>query len=121
MLLGNILNKFSYDTMVEEIRRAVNAEIGRVPAAAVPAAPAEQAASGTALGSIFDTEPDTGYDEPDETEDEDEEDSGFDIMALLSMEAERLGDISPIDMMETYNETVITITLDELIQYNRTH
>ena len=120
-MLAELLNKFSYGAMMDEIRRAVNAEIGKMPA--VPAAPAEEEeeASGFALGSIFDSVPDTGFeDAADEDEDEDE-DSGFDIMALLSMEAERLGDVSPIDMMETYGETVITISLEELMQYNRSH
>ena len=53
--------------------------------------------------------------------DEDDEDSGFDIMSLLSMEAERLSEVSPIEMMETYEETVIKVTLEELIKYTSSH
>ena len=45
----------------------------------------------------------------------------FDIMALLSAEAERLGDISPIEMMQTYDELIVEITLEELIAYNAKH
>ena len=42
----------------------------------------------------------------------------FDIMQLLAAEAEKLANVSPIDMMETYGELVIEITLEELVQYN---
>ena len=33
-------------------------------------------------------------------------------------EAEKLANVSPIDMMDTYGELVIEITLEELVQYN---
>ena len=42
----------------------------------------------------------------------------FDIMQLLAAEAEKLANVSPIDMMETYGELVIDITLEELAHYN---
>ena len=42
----------------------------------------------------------------------------FDIMQLLAAEAEKLANVSPIDMMDTYGELVIEITLEELAHYN---
>ena len=42
----------------------------------------------------------------------------FDIMQLLAAEAEKLANVSPIDMMDTYGELVIDITLEELVHYN---
>ena len=55
------------------------------------------------------------------TFDDDEDDGGFDIMALIKAESERLNNSSPIDMMEAYGEEVIELTLEELIQYNKSH
>jgi hypothetical protein len=43
----------------------------------------------------------------------------FDIMQLLAAEAEKLANVSPIDMMDTYGELVIDITLEELVHYNK--
>lgn len=40
-------------------------------------------------------------------------------MSLLAKQAEQMQNISPIDMMVTYDEQVIDITLEELIQYNQ--
>ena len=42
----------------------------------------------------------------------------FDIMQLLAAEAEKLANVSPIDMMDTYGELVIDVTLEELVHYN---
>ena len=42
----------------------------------------------------------------------------FDIMQLLAAEAEKLANVSAIDMMDTYGELVIEITLEELVHYN---
>ena len=39
-------------------------------------------------------------------------------MLFRSAEAEKLANVSPIDMMETYGELVIDITLEELAHYN---
>ena len=148
-MLGELLSKFSYETMMQEIRRSVREEMGRdavaapavpaavpaapaVPAAvpAVPAAPAaEPAASDGVLGSIFNPEAmeeaarlnaaASAAAEPEpEAETEESSDSGFDIMALLAAEAARISEISPIDMMVTYDETIIEITLEELAAYN---
>ena len=47
------------------------------------------------------------------------ETEAFDIMSLLAKQAEQMQNISPIDMMVTYDEQVIDITLEELIQYNQ--
>ena len=47
------------------------------------------------------------------------ETESFDIMSLLAKQAEQMQNISPIDMMVTYDEQVIDITLEELIQYNQ--
>jgi hypothetical protein len=47
-----------------------------------------------------------------------EEEPVFDIMQLLAAEAEKLANVSPIDMMDTYGELVIEVTLEELVHYN---
>jgi hypothetical protein len=49
---------------------------------------------------------------------EEAEEPVFDIMQLLAAEAEKLANVSPIDMMDTYGELVIEITLEELAHYN---
>ena len=206
-LLAQLLGKFSYDAMLQEIRRTVRAEMEReraesgvtspvtgaveVPPAAAPApvvqtpvpepipepapepvepletrseepvpeaipesepAPvfagasaseekaeeelAEFPALSELLGSVQSEEeleqPDedfTAYVEhPEpvaETEQETTEppESGeteaFDIMSLLAKQAEQMQNISPIDMMVAYDEQVIEITLEELVQYNQ--
>ena len=206
-LLAELLGKFSYDAMLQEIRRTVRAEMEReraesgvtspvtgaveVPPAAAPApvvqtpvpepipqpAPepvepletrseepvpeaipeseptpvfagasaseekaeeelAEFPALSELLGSVQSEEE---LEEPDEdftaymehpepvTETEQEttelpesgETEAFDIMSLLAKQAEQMQNISPIDMMVTYDEQVIDITLEELIQYNQ--
>ena len=58
--------------------------------------------------------------EPDDDESDDTEDNssgGIDIMALLSAQAKKMENISPIDMMEMYGESFSEITLEELEQY----
>jgi hypothetical protein len=57
-----------------------------------------------------------GADEEASAEDEGAE-PAFDIMALLAEQANKMKDISPIDMMEAYDELVIDITLEELTHY----
>jgi hypothetical protein len=47
-----------------------------------------------------------------------QEEPVFDIMQLLAAEAEKLANVSPIDMMDTYGELVIEVTLEELVHYN---
>ena len=47
------------------------------------------------------------------------ETEAFDIMSLLAKQAEQMQNISPIDMMVAYDEQVIEITLEELVQYNQ--
>ena len=49
------------------------------------------------------------------------EDAPFDIMALLSEEAEHLSGSSPIDMMDDYGEDVIEVTLEDLLHYAKLH
>ena len=54
----------------------------------------------------------------DESDDTDEEVAGgIDIMALLSEQAKRLEDVSPVEMMEMYDEAFAEITLEELEHY----
>ncbi len=146
-LLSELLTKFSYDSMVEEIRRSVRTELEKEMSVRAPQAASalaelpeqddfEDDTGSVALGSIFNEDAlaeaarldseeysDESYsDFGDDSDDSDTDDEdGFDIMALLATEAERLGSISPIEMMETYDETVITVTLEELILYNKTH
>ena len=141
-LLSELLSKFSYESMMQEIRRSVREEVGReigtraepapiVPVeAAVPAASAPAAAP-AALGSVFNedamaeaarlkaAEAAAAAEQAAAPAAEEEKDSsGFDIMALLAAEAERIGEISPIEMMTSYDESVIEITLEELAAYN---
>ena len=157
-LLSELLGKFSYDAMVQEIRRSVREELEKeLENKHFAAAPAEEIKDDS-LGSIFnedalntlleenmalDTE-ETGTDgvidellgagEPvaaeEETvneefenyllEDTDSEET-FDIMQMLLTEAENIQDMSPIDMMIEYDEKVLEIKLEELVQYNAKH
>ena len=133
-LLGELLGKFSYESMVNEIRRSVQEELSRggvMPAAGAAAAASvgagisdsgEGEESGGALGSIFNADAMAEAAALDEAKTEgpepDEDADSFDIMALLAEESKRLGDVSPIDMMITYDEYIIDITLEELIAYN---
>ncbi len=59
--------------------------------------------------------------QPADKPEEEKKKSEFDIMSLLIMEAKRMGDISPIDRMNDYGETVIAVTLEELAHYNTKH
>ncbi|MDO4812495.1 MAG: ATP-binding protein [Eubacteriales bacterium] len=139
-LLGELLGKFSYESMMQEIRRSVKEELGREAAAAVPvepAAPAEPVApveqpeesageESTSLGSIFNADAVAeaqrlAAEEAEPVAEEEPEGSGFDIMALLMAEAQNMSNISPIEMMVDYNESVIPITLEELAIYNQRH
>ena len=117
-ILGELLSKFSYETMMEEIRRSVREEMSRETAGA-------SAASGGAVGTVFNPEAmeeaarlNAAESAAAEPEPEEAPASGFDIMALLADEAAKISEISPIDMMVTYDETIIEITLEELAAYN---
>ncbi|MBQ2404713.1 MAG: hypothetical protein II280_04825, partial [Lachnospiraceae bacterium] len=167
-MLFELMGKFSYESMLSEIRRTVRAEMEReaearepqiavapvmpvVPAepvaAEIPMEPIEPAEFEEPEVSVFDV-PTTeesledffgleGIDmeeadamaafvaEEIRTEEqreeerlEEEAEPVFDIMQLLAAEAEKLANVSPIDMMDTYGEMVIEITLEELVQYN---
>lgn len=136
-LLSELLSRFSYESMVEEIRRSVRAEMDKEFAARMPAMPTETAFKPESGEAETRPEPDVreaairnaqppgdaaeGGAEPMPFEAADLADGGFDIMALLSQEAERLGSISPIEMMEAYGEMTASITLEDLILYNRGH
>ncbi|MDO4732968.1 MAG: hypothetical protein Q4B50_05580, partial [Bacillota bacterium] len=158
-ILAQLLERFSYQAMLDEIRRSVRSELDRelganpqkFTAAAAPASVPVPAAEEpeesmdddvkaveSLFGDLFGGSDDEeealdSFDLPEYEEggsysgssddsDEDEDDDSalpFDIMALLSEQAERMKDISPIDMMEAYDETVIDISLDDLGQYIR--
>lgn len=47
----------------------------------------------------------------------DTDDSGFDIMAILEAEAEKMAGVSPIEQMDLYDEKVIDITIEDLTKY----
>ena len=57
-------------------------------------------------------------DETSGSENDEQESMEFDIMGFLAEEAEKLQGMSAIDMMETYGETVITVSIEELTKYN---
>ena len=78
----------------------------------------EETTHGVALGSIFDGLTPAS---PEAEAPAEQSSSGFDIVALLAAEAERIGAISPIDMMISYDEELIEITLEELVAYNAKH
>ena len=131
--LAELLGRFSYDSILQEIKRSVREEVEKEKAARNAGADvtnlaevsaetvAESVAESTnkeALGTIFNAEAIAEAEQMVEQEAEESEDSGFDIMALLAAEATRLNDTSPIDMMDIYGEDVISISLEELIHYN---
>jgi hypothetical protein len=186
-MLFELMGKFSYESMVSEIRRTVRAEMERetqlaavsaapitpitpvapvAPAApvepempVVPVAPAAPVEPEVPVAPIAPVEPveqeipvditpaedevfnpfpmleDIDLEEADEmalqvaeeireeeqrAEEElvEQEEPVFDIMQLLAAEAEKLANVSPIDMMDTYGELVIEVTLEELVHYN---
>ena len=166
-MLFELMGKFSYETMLSEIRRTVRAEMEReadtrepqaapVPAAPVvpavpemPEVPVVPAAAEIPVAEIPVAEAPAQEEQFEELflpEDVDiavademalrmaeemraeeqraqeavekEAEPVFDIMQLLAAEAEKLANVSPIDMMDTYGELVIDITLEELVHYN---
>ena len=70
------------------------------------------------FGSISDEDEDETEDMADESE-EDDDDDDFDIFSFLDEQAEMEKEISSIEKMEVFNETVIEISLEELALYNR--
>ncbi|MBQ0037382.1 MAG: ATP-binding protein [Clostridiales bacterium] len=132
-ILSELLKQFSYDSMREEIRRSLREEMKmeRPAQEKVEIAPQPEEDS-VALGSIFNedamaeaqrlaeetftVEESEPIDEPDEGTDTDSE-ASFDIMAMLLAEAEQMKDISAIEMMETYDEKTIEISLQDLSSY----
>ena len=182
-MLFELMGKFSYESMLSEIRRTVRAEMEReaevrepqvaavsaapvqsvepvVPVVAaepeVPVAPIASVAPAQPEVPVLPAEEKIPVDEPAVEEDVfsafsalegidleeademalqvaeeireeeqraeemlvEEEEPVFDIMQLLAAEAEKLANVSPIDMMDTYGELVIEITLEELVHYN---
>ena len=150
-LLSELLGKFSYDAMREEIRRSVRDEMekelsargtdtsedaGNASGGAVAAVYAEEAGSTAddeSYDDLFEDELEVGdgvdifagdedYEDDDLSDDtQEDDDSSFDIMQMLMEEAQRMENVSPIDMMLEYNEELLEIKLDELIQYNAKH
>ena len=61
-------------------------------------------------------------DETDPVETREESSDGIDIMALLSAQAQKMENISTIEMMEVYGEAFTEVTLEELEKYiNKKH
>ncbi len=119
-ILSELLNRFTYDSMKEEIRRSLREELQTELPAREESVPAQE----TALGSIFNEDAmaqraaeaqvaDT-YTTAENSEDTD---SGFDIMAMLLAEAENVKDMSAIDMMIDYDEKIVEISLEDLTSY----
>ena len=182
-MLGELLEKFSYDSMLREIRRSVREELDKLPGAGnigtsgitTETAYASSSDIGRAVSADesaeeneddklfenfdFNFDPDTeaalNAEETEETEEapvtaDEETDSeassasteetqpelpplitepesgsddgeDFDILKMLSMEAESIKNVSPIDLMVEYGEEILEISLDELIRYNSVH
>ncbi len=123
-MLGELLGRFSYDTMMQEIRRSVREELEKemeskkaeLSASSVPAVQnADNAEKAEEKTESKAEEPETS------TSSDTEDDGGFDIMKLLALEAENMKNMSPIDLMEEYGEDVLEIKLEELVQYNTRH
>ena len=133
--LAKILGSFSFDAMrseinhrFEELRRDLEAK-----SVEPHREQTESAESATAVTFQIetakipapekDTEPvsdwmDLAMSDDDESEDsEDEGSGGIDIMALLSAQAKKMENISPIEMMEMYGEMFSEVTLEELETY----
>ena len=154
-ILGTLLDRFSYESMIQEIRRSVREELEKELAERVPAQTpaysdeyeeddtAGTTSGGTSLGSIFNqaalderrreaeeaaaasaAEDEDEYGIDDLSTDlptDDDSEGGFDIMKMLMIEAQNMETISPIDMMQEYEEEILEITLEELVQYNSMH
>lgn len=141
-LLSELLGKFSYSSMVEEIRRTVREEMARElslnnqrsvgPATRqeTSSSVAEQTMSAPAVlvqesvpsaEAVWEEPPefDVGNDEETESAAYHQEDVSFNIMDLLAQQAEKLQDVNPIDMMTAYDEDVIDVSLEELTRYNQ--
>ena len=119
-ILSELLNRFTYDSMKEEIRRSLREELQtELPTRKEPA-PVQDAA----LGSIFNEDAMAQRIAEEQAassyiaeEESDDTDSGFDIMSMLLAEAESIKDMSAIDMMIDYDEKVIEISLADLSNY----
>lgn len=175
-LLADLLGRFSYETMLNEIKRTVRSEVeAELAGRNIPSGNAGSfgtsgtsdifGTSGGTASSMQSAEPETEMDEDEDfdlfaelfkedsgeplweepeqktavgkitpvkmevpaKEEEfdfsslfsDDSDDDFDIMELLTREAEKMEELSPIDQMLTYGETVIDITLDQLDKYIR--
>ena len=134
-MLGELLGRFSYDAMQEQIRRSVRDLLegefaSRLPAqnAAQPGQPAQEQSLGTVFNedAVREAEKLRQEEKPQtdaekKSEESEEKKGSFDLMALLAAEAARMSEISPIDMMVSYDEEVIDVTLEELAAYNAKH
>ncbi|MCQ2429722.1 MAG: ATP-binding protein, partial [Clostridia bacterium] len=52
---------------------------------------------------------------------EEEREKPFDIMSMLMQAANDMSELSPLDTMIEYDETILEITLEELMKYNAAH
>ncbi len=126
-MLGDLLGRFSYDTMLREIRRSVREEMEKEYAARQTGQGVRNDAADEA--SLPVTEERTAETEKEpvtapagtETKAEEEKPETFDIMTMLMAEAQNMEPVSPIELMEEYGEDVLEITLEELIRYNMNH
>lgn len=143
-ILADLVDKFRYDAMQDEIRRAVRQELeSGMPQRSTGVSFSGADVNGTLSGSDISAEqpaaaPDkTAAEEVQETPQTEEtqtqeeapdtasegapaEESvpALDISALLAMQAQQLSDSSPIDTMELYGEECVEVTLEELAKYN---
>ena len=135
-LLMERLSKFSYDAMLEEIRRSVKSELEaqagpeylKASQLAAEASAAEElpAAAGAAIGSIFneaamqqlaeETSAENPQEEPEAAADDD-----FDLMKMLMEEASDEEEFNCFELMKEYGEMTLSITLEDLMRYNAAH
>lgn len=129
-ILADLADKFRYDAMKDEIRRAVRMEIesematrraeaGISQPVQPEAAQPPEAAAGTPAAEAPQAEAPAPQAAPSVPQAAVEsEPASLDIAALLAAQVQKLGEVSPIDTMEIYGEMCVEVTLEELARYN---
>ena len=141
--LNDFLDRFSYEGMLREIRRSVREELEKEMGERSSHADEDESETFempdfTDISSLLDDESeDNGKDEviggsedssgsdlfgrSDAGSTVEETAEPFDIMQMLMQAADEMSTLSPLETMVEYDEKVLEITLEELMQYNSVH